>query len=235
MNPMLPMNEAVLSAALGLFSKVSLIVSGLVGFVFVMRVCFLSLRIAGSYEYLELVGDTVKYFGITNLFPILAKLVINVTGSLALAISFVPMTQAQGEIEEFMQKLLSDFAMFQIFGRIGDIIMNLVTQSLYTVSIALLLAIAPILIFMSSMLGLLQGISAYFTSLISLCLWPVLWNLLGLLGRELWPLVGSSPISSVTFWLVIQLLQFFSPLFCALLFRSLAPSQAISKVVSVVS
>lgn len=234
MNPLIPMNDAVLQAALTLFSKVSLILSGFVGMIFVMRICFLSIRIASPYEYAEVIGDTVKYFGITYLYPILVKLVVVLSGGLALSISYAPMTAAQSSIEEFMHKLFSEFVLFQVFGKIGDILMNLFTQSLYTVFISLLLAIAPVMIFFSTMLGLAQGVGAYFSSLISLCMWPVLWNLLGLLGRELWPLIGSSPVSSVVFWIVIQILQFFSPLFCVLLFRTLSPSQAVSKIISIV-
>jgi len=234
MNPLVPLNDTVLQAALSLFSKVSLILSGLVGMIFVMRICFLSVRIANIYEYSEVIGDTVKYFGMTYLYPILVKLLVSVTGGLALSISYAPVTAAQSSIAEFAHKLFGEFVIFQIFGKIGDILMNLVTQTIYTVFISLLLSIAPILIFLSTMLGLSQGVGAYFSSLMSLCMWPVLWNLLGLLGRELWPIIGNSPVSTVVFWVVIQILQVASPLYCALLFRSLSPSQAISKVISIV-
>lgn len=234
MNPLIPMNETVLGASLSLFSKVSLLVSGLVGFVFIMRICFLAVRIANVYEYAELIGDSVKYFGLTYLFPILIRVILKISGALALSISYTPMTQAQRSIEDFMQKLLGDFVLFHIFGKIGDILMNLITQSIYTVFISLLLAIAPVMIFLSTMLGLSQGVGAYFASFLSLSMWPVLWNLLGLLGKELWPFIGDSPVSSVVFWICIQVLQFFSPTFCVLLFRSLSPSQSISKIISVV-
>ncbi|MBS1972653.1 MAG: hypothetical protein JSU04_20260 [Bdellovibrionales bacterium] len=234
MNPLTPMNETMLQAALTLFSKVSVILSAFVGLIFVMRICFLSIRIANVYEYVEVIGDTVKYFGITYLYPIIVKLIVLATGGLALSISYAPMTAAQSSIEEFMRKLFSEIVLFQVFGKVGDILMNLFTQSIYTVFISLLLAIAPVMIFFSTMLGISQGIGAYFSSLLSLCMWPVLWNLLGLLGRELWPNLSSSPVSSVVFWLVIQVLQLFSPLFCVLLFRTLSPSQAISKVISIV-
>lgn len=234
MNALVPMNEAVLGAALGLFSKVSLILSGLVAMAFLMRICFLAVRIANVYEYVDVIGDTVKYFGITAIFPTLVTLILKISGGLALSISYVPMAAAQSSIEEFMHKLFGGFVLLQIFGKIGDILMNLFTQSIYTIFISLLLAIAPVMIFFSTMLGLSQGVGAYFASLLSLSMWPVLWNLLGLLGRELWPHIANSPVSSVVFWVVIQILQFFSPVFCVLLFRSLSPSQAISKVISIV-
>lgn len=234
MNPLIPMNETVLGAALGLFSKVSLILSGFVGLLFMMRICFLAVRIANIYEYVDVIGDTVKYFGITALFPTLVRLILKLSGGLALSISYAPMAAAQSSIEEFMHKLFGEFVLFQVFGKIGDILMNLFTQSIYTIFISLLLAIAPVMIFFSTMLGLSQGVGAYFASLLSLSMWPVLWNLLGLLGRELWPFIGTSPVSSVVFWVVIQILQLFSPVFCVLLFRTLSPSQAISKVISIV-
>jgi hypothetical protein len=90
------------------------------------------------------------------------------------------------------------------------------------------------MLFLSTMLGITQGIGAYFMSFISLSMWPLLWNLLGLLGRELWPHLSTSPIAAVTFWIVIQILQVLSPVFCVILFVSLAPSQSLSRAVTVV-
>ncbi|WP_374035785.1 hypothetical protein ACES2I_08870 [Bdellovibrio bacteriovorus] len=234
MNSFDPMNQVVLEASLGLFSKVSLMVTALVGLVFTMRLTFMVLRVASSYEYGALFGDTVKYLGLSQLFPYLVKLILSVASGLAAKVSFVAPSDVQMKIESFVREVFGEFVLFNVLGKIGDIAITLLCQSFYSVLLALLLAIAPIMLFLSTMLGITQGIGAYFISFISLSMWPLLWNLLGVLGRELWPHISSSPIAAVSFWIVIQILQVLSPVFCIVLFVSLAPSQSLSKAVTVV-
>lgn len=234
MNSFDPMNQVVLEASLGLFSKVSLMVTALVGLVFTMRLTFMILRVAGAYEYGALVGDTVKYLGLSHLFPYLVKLILSVASGLAAKVSFVAPSDVQVKIESFVRELFGEFVLFSVLGKIGDIAITLLCQSFYSILLALLLAIAPIMLFLSTMLGITQGIGAYFMSFISLSMWPLLWNLLGVLGRELWPHLSASPIAAVSFWIVIQVLQVLSPVFCIVLFVSLAPSQSLSKAVTVV-
>lgn len=234
MTPLSPINEAVLLAALNLFSKVSLLMTSLVGLLFTLRMVLLALKSSNSYEYGAIIGDTAKYLALTILFPVLIRLVLDITGGLAHKISFVPQTEAQSQIELFTSELFHEYVFFQVMGKIGDIVINLFCQSFYTILMALLLSVAPIMLFLSTMLGISQGVGAYFMSFISLSLWPVLWNLLGLLGKELWPLLSSSPLSVTVFWVVIQVLQVLSPVFCIVLFVSLTPSQSLSKVISIV-
>jgi hypothetical protein len=234
MNPLMPMNEAVLIASLSLFTKVSVIMTGLVALLFTMRMVFLSLKASGSFEYGAVIGDTVRYLGLTVLFPTFIRLILDITAGLALKVSYVPLTAAQKQIELFSSQMFGEFVIFQVIGKVGDIFLMMLSQSFYTVLMALLLSIAPVMIFFSTMLGLSQGVGAYFMMFISFSMWPVLWNLLGLLGRELWPLLGNSPVSVVTFWIVIQVLQVLSPIVSVILFMSLSPSQALSKIVSFV-
>ncbi|MFV8250458.1 hypothetical protein [Bdellovibrio bacteriovorus] len=234
MNSFDPMNQIVLEASLGLFSKVSLMVTALVGLVFTMRLTFMVLRVAGAYEYGALFGDTMKYLGLSQLFPYLVKLILSVASGLAAKVSFVAPSDVQMKIESFVREVFGEFVLFNVLGKIGDIAITLLCQSFYSILLALLLAIAPIMLFLSTMLGITQGIGAYFMSFISLSMWPLLWNLLGVLGRELWPHLSASPIAAVSFWIVIQVLQVLSPSFCIVLFVSLAPSQSLSKAVTVV-
>lgn len=225
-----PMNEVMLTAALGLFSKVSNFMSALVGMIFIMRITLLVIQVASARDYADVLSDTVKYLGITSLFPYLIRLIVDITSSLALKVSFVPLSEEQKSVQDFIHNLLGEYPLFQIFGSIGDLILNLFAQSIYTVLISLLLAIAPIVIFTSIMLNFTESVGAYFQTLIALCLWPILWNILGLLGRELFPLINDSPVSGVVFWIVVQFLQLFSPIFCFLLFKSLSPSQSLGHV-----
>ncbi len=234
MAPFLPMNLIVLEASLSLFANVSILVTGLVGLLFTMRLTLLIVRTAGAYEYGALIGDTVKYLGLTHIFPYLVRVTLSVLGSLAQKVSFVPAPEAKSQVESFIREMFSEFVLFNILARIGDVAISLLCQSFYSILLALLLAITPVMLFLSTMLGITQGIGAYFMSFISLGMWPLLWNLLGLLGRELWPHLSASPVAAVSFWVVIQVLQVLSPVFCIVLFVSLAPSQSLSRAVTVV-
>ncbi len=193
-----------------------------------MRVVFLLLKVASPQEYFKLLGDSSQYLGLNILFPELIKLIMSGSSSLAEKISFVPISGAQKSVEDFFNNLLGESVFFQIFGKIGHIILSILAQSVYSVLISLLLALAPLLLFFNFMLGMEEGLGAYFKTLFSLTLWPVVWNLIGLLGRELWPLMSNSPTSTVIFWVVIQALQLLSPVFCFILLKSFSPTQALA-------
>ncbi|WP_413942684.1 hypothetical protein [Bdellovibrio sp. HCB-162] len=235
MNPMLPMNEPVLEAGLTLYTKVSTIMFGLVALAFTMRVVFLMVRIARPSEYGAVITDTIVYLGLSGLYPMLMKTTMSVCRELAFKVKYPPLTDVQEKIADFSNTLLAGYDSIQIFSKIFDITINLLSQSVYTIFLSLLLAIAPVMIFLSVMLGLAQGVKMYFGTFISFALWPVLWNLIGLLGKELGPHIFNSPLSVVVFWLVIQALQFLSPLFCFFLFRTASPSDALGKLASYAS
>lgn len=233
MNPMMPMNEAMLGAVLSMFLKVSMIMTGLVSLVFIIRTSILVTTVARAGEYGEVLKSVVLYFGLIQLFPSFVKLIISSSGVLASKIAFIPSPEAQDLISGFVNRLFGDYVLLKVFGAIGDIIVIGVANSFYTSLISLLLCIAPIIIFLSTMLGLSHGIKTYLSIFLALCLWPTLWNILGLLGRELTSQVSSSPISVVLFWFVIQAMQFLSPLFCVSLFKNLSASSAFTSVIKV--
>lgn len=233
MNPFMPMNDAVLTAAMEMFSKVSNILTLLVSMIFIIRVSLLVATVSGPFSYSELLKDTFVYFGLIKLFPIFVKLIVQSTSGIAEKISFVPQVQAQEAIQATVDKLFGESIFFRVLGRIGDLAIIYVANTAYTSLISLLLAVAPVVIFLNSMLGISHGIKIYFGVLMSLCLWPTFWNLLGLFGRELSSQMGHSPFSSAIFWLVIQAFQIISPILCIFLFSSLSASPGFSKTMSI--
>ena len=233
MSPFLPMNEAVLSGGLSLFSKVASILMGLVSLIFMMRLSYLVVKVSGPYEYGELFKDTVSFLALLSLYPILLKLIISVSGDLALKISFIPLEESQEVFHNFLKRLLPEYSMTAIAGRIGQYLVLGLASAIYSSLMSLLIASGPIFIFLSTLLGMSQGLRTYFGLILSLSLWPIMWNILGHLALHVGGQFKESPLSSVCFYFVILMLQFLSPLFSYGLFRSMSLSTGVSKVYSI--
>ena len=232
MNSFVPMNEAVLAGGLGLFGKVAGILTGFVSVVFMMRLSYMVVKISSPMEYGDLFKDTVAFLSLIALYPVLIRLIIFSIADVATKISYIPLEGNQKMFQEFISKLLSDYPLFMIFGRLADIIILSLANSVYTVFISLLMAAGPIFLFLSTMLNMQTGLKTYFGLLISLSLWPIMWNILGHLSLYVGGQFKESPISSVCFYLVILVLQLLSPLFTFGLFKSMSLGTGITKVIT---
>lgn len=230
MIPFLPMNEAVLNGSLALFSKVSTLIIGLVSVIFTMRVAFLVVRVSPASDYADLLKDTVIFLGFLGIYPILLKLIVFGIGDLATQVSYSPNESAQKSIQGFVDRMFMDFPILMVSGRIGDLIIGAFAQSIYTALISLFVATAPIFIFLTTMLNIQSGIKSYFHILIALSLWPLMWNILGQLALNVGNQFQDAPVSSLCFWLVIQGLQFLSPIFTFGLIKNMSTSVGLGKV-----
>lgn len=232
MNSFIPMNEAVLAGGLSLFSKVAAILTGFVSVIFMMRLSYMVVKVAPPSEYGDLFKDSVAFLALVALYPVLIRLIIFSIGDVATKISFIPLEENQKMFQDFISKLLSDYPLFMIFGRLGDVIILGLANSIYTAFISLLMASGPIFLFLATMLNMQAGLKTYFGLLISLSLWPIMWNILGHLSLHVGGQFKESPVSAVCFYLVILVLQLLSPLFTFGLFRSMSLNTGITKVIS---
>ena len=230
MNPFMPISEVVLSGGLSLFVKVSALVSGFVAVIFFMRMSFLVVKISPAQDYGKLIFDVVFYFGILSLFPIITKLIVFGIGDLAQKISYLPPDQAQANLIDFADKLFSSSPVLMITIKACFHIIQAIAFSTYTALISLFIAAAPIFIFMATVLEMQIGLKAFFGMLMSLSLWPVMWNILGQLALTVGAQIPESPISSVCFWIVILTLQLLSPFFTLSLLKNMSVDIGTSKV-----
>ncbi len=201
MHPFNPAIDLILQSGFLLFTKVSVMMLGLIGTIFLMRVIALQARFAHAQDYAGLLKDVVLYFSMIQLFPILVRIIYSTGAGLATKISFVPVTVAQSKLDEFFSSMFFDFQILKITAKIGDFVI----------------------------LNLAQGF--YFTTIISISLWPVVWNLIGLFGKELFNSTSSSTLTIIIYWFLIQILQLLSPLFCLFLLKSLSPSGVVTKII----
>lgn len=233
MNSFVPMNEAVLSGGLSLFDKVAAILTGFVSVIFMMRISYLVVKVAPASEYADLIKDSVSFLALVALYPILLKLIIFSIGDIAKKISFIPLDDNQRIVKEFIERLLSDYPLMMILGKLGDVLILGLANSIYTAFISLLMASGPVFLFLATMLNMQAGLKTYFGLLISLSLWPVMWNIMGNLSLHVGAQFHDSPVSAVCFYLVIQVLQLLSPIFTFSLFRSMSISTGVTKIISV--
>lgn len=227
MNPFLPMGSNALEVALLQFSRVAMIVSGLIGVVIIARFVLLLVQVASAESYGAVLKDAIVYFVAISLYPSVLKAFFEMTGGLALSIALKnPAPEPSGlfaaldsTLISFLPKLLRDMGVLYI------------SQAIYTLLLSILIAIAPVLIFLSVMIQG-AGVAAYVGALVTLSLWPVSWNLLGALAAEIQSGFPGSTVAQIAFHFVVQLLQMFSPIFSVFLFRSLAVGDALKKPVS---
>ncbi len=224
------MNEEVLSAGLILFNKVAGAVSAFVTVVVILRMTYLVVKISPANEYGDLLKDTVSFFGILSIFPMILRLIIFGTADLAKKISCVTPPEGQAGIRAFFDRMFSDYPMLSIFGKIGDVLILGLANAIYTSLLSLFIASAPVFFFLALLLNIHHGFKGYFGLIISLSLWPIMWNILGQLSVQISSQSNVAPASSVCFWVVIQVLQLISPIFSFILFKNLTATTGIGTV-----
>ncbi|QDK37913.1 hypothetical protein [Bdellovibrio sp. NC01] len=234
MNPFDPINSLLLERSLELFSKVSVVVTGSVAVCFLMRAVFYQVTFRGVDAYASLFQDVIAYFALINVFPMLVKLLMQTVIQIAAKVGSPEMSGVNEASEKFFEYMSGDYVIMQIWEKIGDISLIVIVQSCYSIMIGLLLAIAPIVIFSSTILKLSSGIGTYFKILFATSMWPILWNLLGTLGASMWPKFFESPFRTVVYWSLIKFFQFLSPIFCISLFSSFSAASALGALGTIV-
>lgn len=224
-----PMDPMVLAASLEVFKKVAMLVSTLVACAFIFRLIMLQVSFAPASDYAETVKDTVSFFALVAAFPMLVKILMDACAALANSISYLPPSDAQIEVENMIKSVFGGETFLWIVAKFLDFILVQMAGGFYTLCLAITLGAAPIIIFMNTILGLSTGLRPFFTTLISFSLYPVLWNIIGLLGKQVWPYMKSQPMSASIFWVTVQILQLFSPFFCSALFSKGSLQKTIEK------
>ena len=240
MNPFLPMEPSALSSALSQFGHVSTVASSVVGLIVLAKLVFLLIIVSPAEKYGSVIRDVVTYFAVISVFPLLVTALIHTTGDIALQLNFQSAEPPPGTIGAYFQALESKMPFFMMFSDLGKLSVLHIARAIYTVLISLLIAIGPIVILTSVLING-SGVGSFVTALVTLSLWPVTWNLLGVLSTEIYRNSSMTSLGQFCFWLVVETLQLFSPIFSVFLLKSLAtadafnrPALVYSKVVNVV-
>ena len=235
MNPFMPISEVVLSGGLNLFTKIVLIMNGLVGTVFIGRIALLAVQISPAQRYAEVLQSTVVYYATVSIYPHILSFIVNSCGTIAEKISFIPNENSQGVFSNFVDALFAGYPIIMMGGKIGFIFVQNLAFAVFTALISMFIAAGPIFIFLGTILDIHNGLKSYFGVLIALCLWPVLWNILGQLATTVGQQFDSAPVSSFCFWIVILILQVLSPLFTMSLLRGMSVNTGAGKAVQIIT
>lgn len=227
----MPINQAMLEAALGQFSKVSVVVTGLLGFIVVLRMTFLLLSLAAAEAYAEVLRDALIYLLAVSLFPSLVKVAVEITGSLAFAIDFSAPMREPNLVDRYLQALQPQLGIFGIAVELGGLGILHIARAIYSLLLSVLVAIGPVVVFMSVQITR-SGLRSYITALLSLLLWPLCWNLMGALATEISRDLTATSLGSYCFWMVVSMLQILSPIFSVYLFHSLAAGEAFRRPIA---
>lgn len=226
-----PIDSSMLDAALLVFRKVSSISTGFVATIFVARLSILVVSVAAVEAYGKLLRDMAFFFIAISLFPQVFRIVVSSVGVLSSTVGSQAVVSS-GSPTATDELLQATKAQMPILGFMIDILplsITYIAQSIFSIIIGLLCAIAPVIFLSHLISGSLLGLQQFLSTLIILCLWPVLWNVLGLLRHELAPTISQTSLGSFCFAIVIQCLQLVSPLLCIPLFKSSSLGSGMAK------
>lgn len=228
-----PMEPRILESSLNLFSKVNVFLLPLIAALATMRIALLLTQVAAASRYIDVFEDVAKYFAATLLFPRIVQIILDFIFALAEKLSFPQNNSLSLRGNEFAQLMAktSEWFDFHITG--ADVTICLISQSVYTLALSLFIVIAPVLFILGVFFGMNGRIGQYFSTFIALALWPVLWNLLGLLALEITKNSNLSAMASFIFATVMFGVQILSPLISAFLFSTMNPLAALGKIASI--
>lgn len=230
-----PLNSEVITAVLDYFSKTAGIMNLLVASVVGIKVVLLFLKLSGTHEYLEVLEATILYFLVIYLFPQFFGFVNEIIGEIAKQLIWTKEVVPPTSFFEELSGIIKDHIWsYQLITDLVPFLVSHTVQAISTLLLSVLIAIGPIFIFMSTILGMNGGVSRYLTIVLSTMMWPVVWNLIGGLADHLYPSFSETSLMKFTFYWVLMVFQLLSPLFSFLLITNLSPSAAIQKATGAV-
>jgi len=225
-----PLDPAMMDSVLSTFNVVAKAVMGLIGALFIARSALLVALMESAESYFALFRETLTLLLALTIFPHAFKIVVSGTGELAGLIRFTEKTRELGAIDEFFAAIAHAIPWVSFLSELGNLAVYHIIRSIYSILIGLLAVASPLIFISGYLTGRGIGVSQVTTIVLAMCLWPTLWNVIGLLGSALWLQFQGSSLSSLIFSIVVLVLQIFSPLFCLSLLRDLRPQAALSTV-----
>lgn len=228
-----PLDPSMMDAVLSTFDVIAKAVTGLIGALFIVRSALLVVSMESAESYFALFRETLTLLLALTVFPHAFKILVNGTGDLAGLIRFQEQTRELGAIDEFFAAISQAIPWISFLNELGSLAIYHVIRAVYSVMIGLLAVASPLIFISGYLTGRGIGVSQVSTMILAMCLWPALWNVIGILGETLWTQFQGSSLSSLIFSIVILVLQIFSPLFCLSLLKDLRPQAAFSAAVRI--
>lgn len=226
----------MLTAALSTYAKVAQVSGGIALAIFTARLSLSAALISQPAQYGQILKDLVTLFVALALFPLVFKSIISVTGSIANHLAVGEVVREEGTIDQLWAVFADDNLILETITNLLPIAIDHIARAIYSVLLGAICAVAPIILIYQFMTGQGSGVAALTYSVLTLTSWPILWNAIGLFGKEVWPSFAETSLASVCFWAAIKVFQLLSPLFAAMFFKGFSVSGASksAKVVTVI-
>lgn len=198
--------------------------------IFLFRTIYLQVSMSPEEKYDALLRDVVLTLFFFSVIPFVVEAVFGASDAIANLIHSRiqpsishPPEMPKGSIMKFQQWL--DWA--------WEVIKNSlfwITSMLFNIGIAFYLVIFPIVILLAKMQGSQLPLTIFFFTFVLLNLWPVFWNLVGLLAINLWDPATLADQSSGAA-LVFSILQFIAPFIAMKALHVVSPTDAAVSII----
>lgn len=223
MMPFPPIDQAMISGITDTFSKVSVVVIGLMGMITVARFSMLIVRVAPPDSYAAVLKEAVTVLVALTLFPFVIKIAVSSVSEISQRLSFQAIEMRSGPVSELIDTVYSWNIVLQVLGAIGKVSFQYIVRAIFSLILGVSCAAIPLILLGEFIFGFSMGLHRIGATIFAFLMWPVLWNLLGLLALSMWPSFGDTSLSNFIFYWIVQLAQLFSPLFCASVLRTASP------------
>ena len=219
MTPFPPIDPLTVTSITETFSSVSVVVTSLIGAVMVARFALLAMQVAGADQYAAVVQDAV-------LFSFLFKVAISAVTELAGKFEYREMNLPRGVMGEFIDQLRGMTYPISLIVDVVSMSFLYIVRTIFTLVLAVLCSAIPLMLLTEFVFGVRIGVAGIGSTILALILWPVLWNIIGVLAIRLAPSMSETSLSAGVFVFLVQLVQFLSPVLCFILLKSAAPQAA---------
>jgi len=227
-------NPEMMSAILSSFREMARAAGGLVGLVLTAKLALGLVSFSSPEEMMGHVKDAFLFFACLILFPELFRISVEVVGGLNGSLSTASANIQVAESEMIFSKVLSfmeEFSIFNFLVSLFPLSVTYLAESLSSLLLMMMVSVYPVLLLISFLLGgggSMGGTSAmrtYYLGLLSILMWPVMWNLFEVMGQKIRGDFEGSEIKGIIFFMVLALLKLASPVISIFLLQSVSMSQ----------
>lgn len=239
-SPMSPIDEEFLKVVLNEYSKVSRIILGGVSAVFMGKMALGALTLAPAEEFMESVKDLLLFFLILTLIPEFTKILVESSAGLSSAVigtmSFSEVSEDGGffsTAHSAFNSLMEEYAVVHFLVNLLPLGLTQFAEILASLIIGVLVVFSPVVLLLRFMIDSPRGMTIYLSTVVSFLLWPLMWNIVGLLGQKSAALYEGSSMRAIIFWAALSVVQFISPFISVFVLQSLSMQGAARGALSI--
>ncbi len=208
-----PKTERVVENSITVANRLRSALIGFVLFAFLMRVVFYQMGFSGVARYGDLLRDTILCFLLLMVYPDLVRAILHYTELLADKIGDTRLESIQPKelVLPGLKEASTSTKLFLawLFEWIRYTAFSII-DFIMTFGISFMVMLFPIIVFSSQMLNFAIAWPIFIGSFITICLWPIFWNLVGLAAQLSWD-QNQKTFAESLYSVFLSLIQLVSP------------------------